>query len=115
MLATVLQANVKMVTTNLFSGDQETYGEFVAWCAKNERAAFAKASEAVARTQSSKPMEPLLQKRISALKSEAKHEEAQRAKAERDAVADPIRKRMAAQAAEARAWREYLDSVDPYE
>lgn len=69
MVAKVLDAHSRMITANLFHGDVELHQEFVQWALKNDRAAYVKATEAVARTQSSKPMAALVQRRIAALKA----------------------------------------------
>lgn len=69
MVAKVLDAHSRMITANLFQGDTELHREFVQWALQHDRAAYVRATEAVARTQSSKPMAALVQRRIAALKA----------------------------------------------
>lgn len=68
-VVTMLDATSRMVTKNLFRGDQDLHSAFSRWAIQNERAAYVKASEAVARTQSSRPMQALAQKHMAAVKA----------------------------------------------
>jgi len=80
MVARMVDAHSRLVTANLFSGDADLHQEFVQWALKNDRAAYVKASEAVARTQSSKPMSALVQRRIAALRESHAKQSKQSAK-----------------------------------
>lgn len=70
MVAKVIEVHTKMVTARLFDGDQDLHRDFVQWAIKHEREAYVRASEAMARTQSSKPLRALLQKRIASVRKE---------------------------------------------
>lgn len=90
MVAKLLDVHSRMITTNVFNGDAELHREFVQWALKNDRAAYVKATEAVARTQSSKPMAALVQRRIAALKAtQAPAREAAKGKAPGNREMDP--------------------------
>ncbi|MCO5108428.1 MAG: hypothetical protein M9907_15315 [Burkholderiaceae bacterium] len=69
MALRLVDAHTRLIAARLFDGNQALHAEFVQWALKNDRAAYVKASEAVARTQSSKPMAALVQRRIAALKA----------------------------------------------
>jgi len=66
----LVDAHSRLVTANLFGGDADLHADFARWAIANERQAYVKAAEAVARTQSSKPIAALVMKRIAALKAE---------------------------------------------
>lgn len=72
MVLRMVDAHSRLVTANLFHGDQDLHREFVQWALKNERALYVRAAEVSARTQSSRPMAALVQRRIAALKAPAK-------------------------------------------
>lgn len=68
---TVIAANLRMVTKNLFGGDTELHSEWSRWCIANHREEYVRLSQAVARTQSSKPFEPLVRKHMAHVRAEA--------------------------------------------
>lgn len=70
-VVTVLDATSRMVTKHLFDGDQDLHSAFARWAIQNEREAYVKASEQVARSQSSKPMRALVQKHMKAVRASA--------------------------------------------
>jgi len=115
MVAKVLDAHSRMITTNIFNGDAELHREFVQWALRNDRAAYVKATEAVARTQSSKPMAALVQRRIAALKAAQAPNHAP-AKASEERAMNPIeraaRLRIEAERIESEERRRLQDLID---
>lgn len=112
MVQTVVSANSRLITRNLFGGDEGLHSDFAKWAYRNHQEAYASASEACARTQSSRPMQKLVQARIAVLKSgkgttKAKTEkqreepewsrEGRRLRAEIDARSEQWRKNRASQ------------------
>lgn len=122
VIAKLLDAHSRMITANVFGGDVELHQEFVGWAMQNDRAAYVKATEAVARTQSSKPMAALVQRRIAALKAAqapaapAPRESAAKGKASGNREMNPIeraaRMRIEAAKIEAEERRRFQDSLD---
>ncbi len=79
MALRLVDAHTRLIAARLFDGNQALHAEFVQWALKNDRAAYVKASEAVARTQSSKPMAALVQRRIAALRADEAKQSKQQA------------------------------------
>lgn len=65
----VLDATTRLITARVFNGDQDLHTAFARWAIANEREAYVKASEQVARSQSSKPFLALVQKHMAAVKA----------------------------------------------